>query len=217
MIKLSEVSKSYGNLSALTLTNLEIHSGDFIMVQGPSGSGKSTLLKILGGLIKPSTGKILFNGQDLNLLSESKLALWRKENLGFVFQQFNLIEYLSALDNVALPLIYEKIPLKKARLKAQKLLSLVGLEAWKDHPANKLSGGQAQRVAIARCLANNPNLILCDEPTGALDPQSVKKIMELLKYVNGFDKTIVIVTHDPSVIHYGNRHWYLQQGQVQHD
>ena len=93
----------------------------------------------------------------------------------------------------------------------------MGLEAWKDHPANQLSGGQTQRVAIARCLANDPNLILCDEPTGALDPQSVKKIMELLKYVNGFGKTIVIVTHDPSIIHYGNRHWYLNQGQVQHD
>lgn len=217
MIRLSEVSKTYGDLSALASTSLEIRKGDFIMVEGPSGSGKSTLLKILGGLIRPSTGKILFGDQDLNLLSESKLALWRRENLGFVFQQFNLIEYLSALDNVALPLLYEKIPPKKARAKAEKLLSLVGLAAWKDHPANKLSGGQAQRVAIARCLANNPNLILCDEPTGALDPMSVKKIMELLKYVNGFKKTIVIVTHDPSIIHYGNRHWYLHQGQVRHD
>ena len=217
MIKLIAVSKTYGKLTALGQTDLEIRKGDFIMVEGPSGSGKSTLLKILGGLIRPSTGKIFFESQDLNLLSESKLALWRRENLGFVFQQFNLIEYLSALDNVALPLLYEKVPSKQARSKAEKLLRLVGLEAWKDHPANQLSGGQTQRVAIARCLANDPNLILCDEPTGALDPQSVKKIMELLKYVNGFGKTIVIVTHDPSIIHYGNRHWYLNQGQVQHD
>ncbi len=217
MIKLIAVSKTYGKLTALGQTDLEIRKGDFIMVEGPSGSGKSTLLKILGGLIRPSTGKVFFESQDLNLLSESKLALWRRENLGFVFQQFNLIEYLSALDNVALPLLYEKVPSKQARSKAEKLLRLVGLEAWKDHPANQLSGGQTQRVAIARCLANDPNLILCDEPTGALDPQSVKKIMELLKYVNGFGKTIVIVTHDPSIIHYGNRHWYLNQGQVQHD
>ena len=217
MIKLIAVSKTYGKLTALGQTDLEIRKGDFIMVEGPSGSGKSTLLKILGGLIRPSTGKIFFESQDLNLLSESKLALWRRENLGFVFQQFNLIEYLSALDNVALPLLYEKVSSKQTRSKAEKLLRLVGLEAWKDHPANQLSGGQTQRVAIARCLANDPNLILCDEPTGALDPQSVKKIMELLKYVNGFGKTIVIVTHDPSIIHYGNRHWYLNQGQVQHD
>ena len=217
MIKLIAVSKTYGKLTALGQTDLEIRKGDFIMVEGPSGSGKSTLLKILGGLIRPSTGKVFFESQDLNLLSESKLALWRRENLGFVFQQFNLIEYLSALDNVALPLLYEKVSSKQARSKAEKLLRLVGLEAWKDHPANQLSGGQTQRVAIARCLANDPNLILCDEPTGALDPQSVKKIMELLKYVNGFGKTIVIVTHDPSIIHYGNRHWYLNQGQVQHD
>jgi putative ABC transport system ATP-binding protein len=217
MIKLIAVSKTYGKLTALGQTDLEIRKGDFIMVEGPSGSGKSTLLKILGGLIRPSTGKIFFESQDLNLLSESKLALWRRKNLGFVFQQFNLIEYLSALDNVALPLLYEKVSSKQARSKAEKILRLVGLEAWKDHPANQLSGGQAQRVAIARCLANDPNLILCDEPTGALDPQSVKKIMELLKYVNGFGKTIVIVTHDPSIIHYGNRHWYLNQGQVQHD
>jgi len=214
MMRLMKVSKDYGSLKALDNINVRIDEGDFIIIEGQSGCGKSTLLKTMGGLLRSDKGKIYYGQDNIVSYSEDKLAYWRRTNIGFIFQQFFLIDYLTALENVSLPMLYLGRKKEESIIRSKKLLRLVGLENWEDHLPDKLSGGQAQRVAVARSLANAPKLILCDEPTGALDKKSAYEVMELLKLFNKHGKTIVLVTHDTSLEKYGNKIWHMEKGRI---
>ena len=182
---------------------------------GPSGCGKSTLMYSMGLLDIPTSGKIFLSGKDISKLSESNLATLRGKTIGFVFQQFNLVPYLSALENVTLPMIFQRESLIKRQKKAKELLSIVDLKDRMHHKPNELSGGQMQRIAIARALANDPKIILADEPTGNLDTKTGKTIMTFLKKLNKEEKkTIVIVTHDPRIADHCNRKILIEDGQI---
>ncbi len=206
MIKLHNVEKVYRLddeiiFAALKGVNLEIHSGEFSSIIGPSGSGKSTLMHIIGLLDKPSSGIIEIEGQDVSRLDDDATSTLRSEFVGFVFQQFNLINKLSVLENILLPSVYARTPLKYSPMeKALYLIERFGLKGKEKSFPNKISGGQQQRVAIARALIMNPKLILADEPTGNLDTKTGDEIMKLLKELNKEEKrTIVIVTHEPDI------------------
>lgn len=206
MIKLHNVEKVYRLddeiiFAALKGVNLEIHSGEFSSIIGPSGSGKSTLMHIIGLLDKPSSGIIEIDGQDVSRLDDDATSTLRSEFVGFVFQQFNLINKLSVLENILLPSVYARTPLKYSpKEKALYLIERFGLKGKEKSFPNKISGGQQQRVAIARALIMNPKLILADEPTGNLDTKTGDEIMKLLKELNKEEKrTIVIVTHEPDI------------------
>ncbi|MBW2983584.1 ABC transporter ATP-binding protein [Candidatus Woesearchaeota archaeon] len=219
MIKLENVWKIYQmgdvKVNALRGLSLEARRGEFIAVMGPSGSGKSTAVNMIGCLDIPSKGRILLEGKDISTLSESKLAQIRGQKIGFIFQQFNLIPTLSALGNVMLPMIFQGTPDEKRTERAKKLLGLVGLGDRMDHKPNELSGGQQQRVAIARALANDPDVVLADEPTGNLDQETGKMIMEFLDRLHHKkDKTVIMVTHDIHVAKHAHRIEYLIDGQI---
>ncbi|GAW27896.1 ABC transporter ATP-binding protein [Carboxydocella sp. ULO1] len=195
---------------------LEINPGEFIALVGPSGSGKSTLLNLLGGLIRPTSGKVTIGDREITQLSEDALALLRRKHIGFVFQSFNLIHTLTALENVERPMLFAGVPKNKRHLKAKRLLELTGLSNRENHKPNELSGGQQQRVSIARALANDPEILLADEPTGNLDSKTSQEIIQLLNRLNRENqKTIVLVTHDPNIAAYGDRVIHFRDGRIE--
>jgi putative ABC transport system ATP-binding protein len=202
MIALERVGKVYQRggerLDVLSELTLSVREGAFEALMGPSGSGKSTLLNLIAGLDRPSSGRVLVAGADLGAMSEGERARWRSENVGFVFQTYNLLPVLTALENVELPLLLARLSKAERKRRAQTALRVVGLEERSGHRPDQLSGGQQQRVAIARAIVGDPRILVCDEPTGDLDRQSADEILQLLAKLNAeFGKTIMMVTHDP--------------------
>jgi len=200
---------------ALRGINMKIRKGEFIAIVGPSGSGKSTLLNLLGALDRPTKGKVIIDGTDISKLKSNELAELRNKKLGFIFQTFNLIPYMSALDNVEVPMIASGIPPKERKERARKLLELVGLKGFEKNRPSELSGGQQQKVAIARALVNNPQIILADEPTGNLDSKSANEIIEILHDLNKKGVTIILVTHNLNLIKYCHRVFWLKDGLIE--
>ena len=228
MILLESVSKTYemgeGVVRALDHVDLQVDQGDFLAIVGPSGSGKSTLMNILGLLDVPDEGRYLLDGMDVGALSDNRLASIRNEKIGFVFQSFNLLGKLTALENVKLPLSYAGVRLKEADARARKQLALVGLEGREHHLPNQLSGGQQQRVAIARALVCEPEIILADEPTGALDSKSARQlldsrtgveIMELFKSLHAEGQTVILITHNQELADEAQRVVRIADGLIQ--
>lgn len=201
-------------VNALAGVDLDIPRGSFTVVMGPSGSGKSTLLYLVGGLDRPSSGKISVEQNSLDQMDENDLAVYRRKTVGFVFQSFNLVQSMNALDNVSFPMQFNRIPARKRKEKSIELLKTVGLEARAHHKPSELSGGQQQRVAVARSLVNDPQLILADEPTGNLDSTSGMGIMQLLSELHKQGKTVLVVTHDPRMQHFATQTIYLLDGLV---
>jgi putative ABC transport system ATP-binding protein len=219
IIRLQDVWKTYQmdkvEVLAVRGINLEIFSHTFVSIMGPSGSGKSTLLNMVGCLDFPTKGKIFLDNQDTSLLSEDQLAQTRGKKIGFIFQQFNLLQHLTALENVMIPMVFQGTPEAQRKARALYLLDLVGLNDRVDHLPSELSGGQRQRVAIARAFANDPELVIADEPTGNLDSQSGQKIMDMLVEFHKKEKgTIVVVTHDPIIAKYSEKIFNIIDGQI---
>lgn len=217
-VKLSMVNKIYqtGEVSFQALKNitLEVEAGDFIAVIGASGSGKSTLMNIIGLLDRPTSGSYDLDGQDTSHLSEDHLASLRNKRIGFVFQSFNLLSRTSALDNVALPLVYSGVSRQERLERAKKALEQVGLVDKLDSRPSQLSGGQQQRVAIARALVNNPEIILADEPTGNLDSRSGVEIMKIFDHLHKSGKTIIMITHEAIIAKHAKKRIRLKDGEI---
>ena len=201
-------------VNALANVDLVIAPATFTTVMGPSGSGKSTLLYLFGGLDRPSSGRIQIDGQAVETLDEHALALFRRRTIGFIFQSFNLIPTLTALENVAFPLRFAGVPRRQRQLRANELLQRVGLGDRIFHRPTELSGGQQQRVAIARALVNNPQIILADEPTGNLDSSSGHSVMQLLAELHSQGRTVLVVTHDPRMTTYATQTIYMLDGRI---
>jgi putative ABC transport system ATP-binding protein len=218
MIELHDLSKVYRTsdveTTALNNINLEIADGEFIAIMGPSGCGKSTLLNILGMLDTPNSGSYNFLGKDVANRSERELAIVRKQNIGFIFQSFNLIDELSVAENVELPLLYQKMPAKERAERVQQVLERVNIAHRADHRPQQLSGGQQQRVAVARAVVTNPNLILADEPTGNLDTTNGEEVLSLLGQLNSDGTTIIMVTHDQGHADHASRVVHMLDGRV---
>lgn len=218
MIEMHDLNKIYrtGNVetTALNGINLEISSGEFIAVMGPSGCGKSTLLNVMGMLDSPSSGRFNFQGEEVGRYAETQLADIRKRNIGFIFQSFNLVDELTVLENVALPLLYQKMPGRHRLEVAGRVLERVGIAHRADHRPQQLSGGQQQRVAVARAVVTEPSLILADEPTGNLDTENGEEVLALLNQLNEDGTTIVMVTHDPSHYDHASRVVHMLDGRV---
>jgi putative ABC transport system ATP-binding protein len=218
VITLRDVTKIYRlgktDFKALDGISLEIRKGEFISIMGPSGSGKSTLLHIMGCLDRPTSGEVYVLGKDVRKLSDNELANLRNRKIGFVFQLYYLLPNLTALENVEVPMIFAGLPKEKRVKRAMQLLKLVGVDDVYDHKPVELSGGQRQRVAIARALANDPEIILADEPTGALDIESAEVVMNIFKKLNKEGKTVVIITHDPKVAAYAERIVVIKGGKI---
>jgi putative ABC transport system ATP-binding protein len=219
IIKIDNVWKIYKmgevEVKALRGLNLEIKKGEFVAVQGPSGSGKSTAMNMIGCLDVPTEGKVFLEDKDISKLEESQLAQIRGKKIGFIFQKFNLINTLTAKENIMLPMAFQGIPENKRKKRAEELLKLVELEDRMNHKPNELSGGQQQRVAIARSLANDPEVILADEPTGNLDSKAGVNVMDFLKKLHKKEgKTIVMVTHDNNLAKYAERTEFLKDGKI---
>jgi putative ABC transport system ATP-binding protein len=218
MLKIENASKSYRHrgrtVMALNNANVHIPPGDFVAVVGPSGSGKSTLLLTLGGMLSPSQGRIFVQDESIYDLSLRERAKLRRDKIGFVFQTFNLVPYLSALENVQIPLFLARADENKQNDRATALLERVGLADRLDHKPSELSVGQQQRVALARMLANDPAIILADEPTGNLDPETSEQIIGYLEEFNGEGRTIVMVTHDPRAAKRAKRTLRLKDGEI---
>jgi putative ABC transport system ATP-binding protein len=201
-------------LMALDEVSLSVHKGDFIAIIGPSGSGKSTLMNVIGCLDAPTSGKYWLDGEEVSRLKENKLAEIRNQKIGFIFQGFNLLSRLTAIENVELPLIYRGVPAKARKEQAIAALKKVGLEERINHRPVELSGGQQQRVAIARALAGNPPILLADEPTGALDTKTGKEVMGFIKELNSLGHTIVLITHDPVISEQAKRVVRIMDGKL---
>lgn len=220
MYLLENADKAYtsrrGTVHALRNVSLEIPKGSCVTITGPSGSGKTTLLLTLGGLIRPTSGRVLFHGVDLGGLSDAKLAQYRNQKIGFVLQTFNLVPYLSALENVMVPMMFMHGSNNGLAGRARDLLSRLGLGDRADHLPRELSVGQQQRVAIARALGNDPEVILADEPTGNLDPRLATEVLDTLRELNEKDgRTLIMVTHSPEAARIGNRKLHLVEGTCQ--
>ncbi len=219
IVRLENVWKIYDmgevKIEALRGITLEIREGEYVIIVGPSGSGKSTLLHILGLLDKPTKGLVLMEGQDTSKMKDKKLAHLRNRKIGFVFQSYNLLPRLSALENVELPMIYAGVPPRKRRKRALELLELVGLGNRIHHRPNQLSGGQQQRVAVARALANDPVFILADEPTGNLDTKSGEELLKLFRKLHEMGKTLVVVTHNLEIVSEGTRVIRIKDGMIE--
>lgn len=217
LYELKDLSKRYTrgkeSITIFEELTMSIPQGDFIAIMGPSGSGKTTLLNLLGGIDRPSSGSVECEGVRVDKLSEGKLAKWRSENVGFIFQFYNLMPTLTAAQNVELPLLLTKLSGKQRKERVATALDIVGLADRKGHRPRQLSGGQQQRVAIARAIVADPKVLLCDEPTGDLDRVSADEILETLQLLNrDLGKTIVMVTHDPSAAKYAQRELHLDKG-----
>jgi putative ABC transport system ATP-binding protein len=221
IIHLEEIRKSYfmgkQEIRVLKGINLNILKNEYVALMGPSGSGKSTLMNILGCLDTPTAGKYVLNGQDVSKMLDDSLAEVRNNEIGFVFQQFNLLPRLTALENVALPLVYAGIPKKQRTEMAMDVIKKVGLEERSHHKPNELSGGQNQRVAIARALVNSPSLILADEPTGNLDTKTSIEIMEIFGQIQASGNTVVLVTHEEDIANHAHRIVRLRDGVIEKD
>lgn len=219
MLKISNVTKKFKlgdeEILALNKINLEITEGAFLAIMGPSGSGKSTLANIIGGLESVDNGTVEINGIDISKLRDKKISEYRSKTVGFIFQSFNLLPNLSAVENVSIPLTLQDVGKKERNARAKESLKLVGLTNRENHLPSQLSGGQRQRVAIARALASSPKLLIADEPTGNLDSSKGKEIMELLKKLNT-DKnlTIILITHDKNIAKYASKTITVKDGKV---
>lgn len=218
MIEIHDLSKAYRTsdveTTALNHINIEIDEGEFIAIMGPSGCGKSTLLNILGMLDSPDSGRYGFLGEDVAGYSEGQLADIRKNNIGFIFQSFNLVDELTVAENVMLPLLYQKVSPDERKQRVREVLERVGIAHRADHRPQQLSGGQQQRVAVARAVVTNPKLILADEPTGNLDTTNGEEVLELLNQLNGEGTTIIMVTHDQSHADHAGRVINMLDGRV---
>jgi putative ABC transport system ATP-binding protein len=221
IIKVEDLAKIYQvgsqEVHALKTVDLEIDKSEFVALMGPSGSGKSTLMNILGCLDTPSRGKYLLNQNDVSHMDDDELADIRNREIGFVFQTFNLLPRYSALENVALPLIYKGVGKEKRTERAEEVLRQVGLQDRMDHKPNELSGGQRQRVAVARALVNNPSIILADEPTGNLDTKTSYEIMALIDEIHQAGNTIILVTHEEDIAEHAKRIVRLRDGVIESD
>lgn len=221
VIDIQGITKTYvnGKLSVPVLygIDLQVNKGEFVSIMGPSGSGKSTFMNILGCLDRPTTGSYRLNGDEVATLSDDELAFVRNKQIGFVFQSFNLLTKLTAVENVALPMIYAGMDKKTRNERAAALLASVGLGDRMDHLPSELSGGQRQRVAIARALANNPAIIMADEPTGNLDSKSTIDVMNIFRGLYDEGRTIILVTHEPEIATYASRNVVLRDGLIVED
>lgn len=211
ILTLSGISKIYGDLKALDNINLNVEEGEWLSIMGPSGSGKTTLMNIIGCMDKPSLGKIDLAGQDISKLSSKELTVVRRDTIGLVFQQFHLVNYLTALENVMMAQYYHSMPDEEEAMEA---LAGVGLKERAKHLPNQLSGGEQQRVCIARALINHPKLLLADEPTGNLDEKNELLVMEIFEKLHNTGSTIIVVTHDPEVADQAERMVVLEHGKI---
>jgi putative ABC transport system ATP-binding protein len=220
IIRLENIAKTYGSgeteVRALADVDLVIEKGEYCSIMGASGSGKSTMMNMIGCLDRPTSGSYYLDGVDVSRLNDSELAHIRNRKIGFVFQQFHLLQQLSALENVMLPMVYANVPNDERRDRAAEALKRVGLGNRMNNKPNQLSGGQQQRVAIARAIVNRPVLLLADEPTGALDTRTTKEVMDIFTELNTSGITIVIVTHEPDVARLTKRIVWFRDGQVLH-
>ena len=218
IITVDNVNKTYknGSLELQVLKNIsfKVDKGEFLAIMGSSGSGKSTMMNILGCLDNQYEGRYILDGIDISKSTENELSEIRNKKIGFIFQSFNLLPRLTALENVELPLVYSSVPKEERHKRANELLEMVGLKDRTHHRPNELSGGQRQRVAIARALVNNPSIILADEPTGNLDSKSEEEIIEILQKLNKMGKTIVIVTHEPNIGEIAQRKIVFKDGEI---
>lgn len=214
MIELREVSKQYGNVTAIDNVNLRVEAGEFISIIGPSGSGKTTLLNIASGLLTPTNGEIIVNGKSLGKISQRARVAFRRENFGFIFQNFNLIPYLTAMENVEVPLYLAGVKEEEQECLANELLARVGLKDKGNRFPAELSTGEQQRVAIGRALANNPRVVFADEPTGNLDTRNGKEVMGDLKELSERGVTILLVTHDSEMANFAQRTIKLVDGRL---
>ncbi len=221
LITLDNIQKSYfmggEALKVLKGISLEIHKNEYVALMGPSGSGKSTLMNILGCLDSPTGGKYILNGKDVSGMPDDDLATVRNKEIGFVFQQFNLLPRLNAAENVALPLVYAGVGKKERNERAEEALRKVGLQDRSHHKSNELSGGQIQRVAIARALVNNPSILLADEPTGNLDSKTSIEVMEIFSKLHDAGNTVILVTHEEDIARYAKRIIRLRDGHIESD
>lgn len=221
IIHLEHIQKSYyigaEKVSVLRDIQLSVHQGEFISIMGPSGAGKSTLMNILGCLDRPTEGSYVLDGSEVSNLDDNQLAVIRNRKIGFVFQSFNLLPRLSALDNVILPMIYGNVDKRERKARAEKMLASVGLGDRIDYMPSEMSGGQRQRVAIARALVNHPAIIMADEPTGNLDSKSTSEVMEIFTGLHESGKTIILVTHELDVANFATRHVILSDGYISRD
>ena len=221
VVELDNVRREYkvGDMITVALAgvSLQVRRGEFVAIVGPSGSGKSTLMNLIGCLDRPSAGSVKIAGKDIADMNDNQLTALRSKAIGFVFQQFQLLPLTSAVDNVASPLLYQGLRPRDARRRAADMLTRLGLGERLDFDRGRLSGGQQQRVAIARALVTNPDLVLADEPTGALDTQSGKQVMEIFQEMNREGRTIVLITHDLDVAAAANRRVYIRDGLIERD
>ena len=218
LLKLTDICKDYRQgrepVRVLKNVNLTVEQGDYLAIMGPSGSGKTTLMNIIGCLDVPTSGSYELSGRNLKDLRDDDLADIRNQHIGFVFQSFHLLPKMNALDNVALPLLYADVPLQERRSRAAEALKAVGLEERMDFYPNQLSGGQCQRVAIARAMVGKPDILLADEPTGALDTKSGEQIMEIFRQLSDEGMTIIMITHEPSIADHADKTYRILDGEL---
>ena len=219
LLKLTDICKDYTQgkepVRVLKNINLTVEKGEYLAIMGPSGSGKTTLMNLIGCLDIPTSGSYELDGENLQDLSDDRLAEIRNKHIGFVFQNFHLLPKMDAMENVALPLLYAGVPLKERRQRAEEALRAVGLEDRLHFLPNQLSGGQCQRVAIARAMVGNPDLLLADEPTGALDTRSGNQIMEIFRQLSDRGMTIIMITHEPAIAAWADKTYHILDGELQ--